>query len=50
MENKKLPEREYSMRNVLAKERAAQRERDRVERGKREAEKFVNTSKLFLRL
>ena len=40
-----MPEREYSMRNILAKENAIKREKVRVEKGKRDGEKFVNTSK-----
>jgi len=41
---KRQRESEYSMRDVLAKKNAARRERERVERGKREGERFVNTS------
>jgi hypothetical protein len=47
-ENKKLPEREYSMRTVLAQEMAKKREEERAERGRREGEKFVNTSQPLL--
>ena len=43
--NKRLPEREYSMRSILAKERAEQRERNRQENGRREGERGVNPSK-----
>lgn len=42
-ENKE-PEAEYSMRRVLAERNAAKREQARVERGKKEGERFVNTS------
>ncbi|KAL7930024.1 hypothetical protein V8C35DRAFT_330763 [Trichoderma chlorosporum] len=41
---KRQPEREYSMRNILAKQNAAKREQARVERGKREGERAVNTN------
>ncbi|KAF4956439.1 hypothetical protein FSARC_11575 [Fusarium sarcochroum] len=44
VQNKRLPEAEYSMRNILAKQNAKKRERERIEKGKREAEKFVNTN------
>ncbi|KAM0740232.1 hypothetical protein ACQRIT_005416 [Beauveria bassiana] len=40
--NKRLPEREYSMRNILAKERAEKRERNRQENGRKEGERGVN--------
>ncbi|KAM3433534.1 hypothetical protein NHJ13734_006416 [Beauveria thailandica] len=40
--NKRLPEREYSMRNILAKERAEKSERNRQENGRREGERGVN--------
>ncbi|PMB73007.1 hypothetical protein BM221_000424 [Beauveria bassiana] len=40
--NKRLPEREYSMRHILAKERAEKRERNRQENGRREGERGVN--------
>ncbi|KAJ4150952.1 hypothetical protein LMH87_011679 [Akanthomyces muscarius] len=40
--NKRLPEREYSMRSILAKKRAEQRERNRQENGRREGERGVN--------
>lgn len=33
------------MRNILSQEKAAQREKARVEKGKRDGERFVNTSK-----
>ncbi|KAH0495390.1 hypothetical protein TgHK011_008947 [Trichoderma gracile] len=42
--DKKLPEREYSMRSILAKQNAAKREQARIERGKREGERAVNTN------
>ncbi|PTB74256.1 hypothetical protein M440DRAFT_1380964 [Trichoderma longibrachiatum ATCC 18648] len=42
--DKKLPEREYSMRNILAKQNAVKREQARIERGKREGERAVNTN------
>ncbi|KAL7823451.1 hypothetical protein V8C26DRAFT_425534 [Trichoderma gracile] len=42
--DKKLPEREYSMRSILAKQNAAKREQPRIERGKREGERAVNTN------
>ncbi len=45
--NRRLPEREYSMRSILAKERAEQRERKRKENGRREGERGVNSSKLL---
>lgn len=32
------------MRNILAKQNARRRERARIEKGKRDGEKFVNTS------
>ncbi|UKZ82310.1 hypothetical protein TrVFT333_010096 [Trichoderma virens FT-333] len=41
---KRQPEREYSMRNILAKQNAAKREQARIERGKREGERAVNTN------
>lgn len=41
---KRLPEREFSMRNFQAKQRAKERERAKIEKGKRDGEKFVNTS------
>lgn len=44
---KRQPEREYSMRNILAKQNAAKREVARIERGKREGERAVNTSTLI---
>ncbi|OAQ99642.1 hypothetical protein LLEC1_03337 [Akanthomyces lecanii] len=37
--NKRLPEREYSMRSIFAKEKAEQRERNRQENGRREGER-----------
>lgn len=45
VENKKYPEKEYSMREIIAHERAIEREEARIEKGKRDAEKFVNTSR-----
>ena len=39
------PEREYSMRDKKAKENAIKREKDKMERGKREAIKSVDSSK-----
>ncbi|KAL7900855.1 hypothetical protein HDV63DRAFT_402251 [Trichoderma sp. SZMC 28014] len=42
--DKKEPERDYSMRNILAKQNAAKRELARIERGKREGERAVNTN------
>ncbi|KAJ4264890.1 hypothetical protein NW762_005133 [Fusarium torreyae] len=44
VQNKRIPEAEYSMRNILAKQNAKKREKERIEKGKREAEKFVNTN------
>lgn len=44
--NRRLPEREYSMRNILSKENAARRERNRLENGRRQGEKSVNPSML----
>ncbi|KND92353.1 hypothetical protein TOPH_03147 [Tolypocladium ophioglossoides CBS 100239] len=41
---KRQPERDYSMRNYLAKQNAAKREQAQIERGKKEGEKFVNTN------
>ncbi|KAI5459893.1 hypothetical protein BGZ63DRAFT_446774 [Mariannaea sp. PMI_226] len=43
-QEKSQPEREYSMRNLLAKHNAAKREEARIEKGKRDGEKFVNTN------
>ncbi|PTB67857.1 hypothetical protein BBK36DRAFT_1114447 [Trichoderma citrinoviride] len=42
--DKRQPEREYSMRNILAKQNAAKREQARIERGRREGERAVNTN------
>ncbi|KAL6901717.1 hypothetical protein GGI43DRAFT_433761 [Trichoderma evansii] len=42
--DKKEPERDYSMRNILAKQNAAKRELARIEKGKREGERAVNTN------
>lgn len=47
VKNKKLPEADYSMRSLIAKENAKKREKARIEKGIRNAEKFVNTSMLF---
>ncbi|QYT04306.1 BRCT domain-containing protein [Trichoderma simmonsii] len=41
---KREPEREYSMRNIIAKQNAEKRERARIEKGKREGERAVNTN------
>ncbi|KAF4454093.1 hypothetical protein F53441_3330 [Fusarium austroafricanum] len=46
--NKKLPEADFSMRNIIAKENAIKREKARIEKGKRDAEKFVNTNHFHL--
>lgn len=46
--NRKLPEDEYSMRQREAERKAAEREERRIERGKANGEKFVNTSKFML--
>ena len=46
VDEKKLPEREYSMSNFQAEQRAKQRELQRIEKGRRDGERFVNTSKL----
>lgn len=46
--DKKEPERDYSMRNILAKQNAAKRELARIEKGKREGERAVNTSKIYV--
>ncbi|TQW00388.1 anthranilate synthase component II [Cordyceps javanica] len=40
--NRRLPEWEYSMRNIVAKERAEKREKNRQESGRREGERGVN--------
>ncbi|KAL6414720.1 hypothetical protein AUP68_01252 [Ilyonectria robusta] len=42
--DKRQPETEYSMRNILAKQNASKREQARIEKGKRNGEKFVNTN------
>ncbi|KAM0214925.1 hypothetical protein ACHAQI_003407 [Fusarium lateritium] len=42
--NKRLAEADYSMRSLQAKENAKKRERARVEKGRRNGEKFVNTN------
>lgn len=42
---KREPEREYSMRHILAKQNAARRGQGKIERGKKEGEKSVNTSR-----
>lgn len=44
VQEKRLPETEYSMRNILAKQNASKREHARIEKGKKDGEKFVNTS------
>ncbi|KAH7258253.1 hypothetical protein MRS44_010227 [Fusarium solani] len=44
VKNKRLPEKEFSMRNILAKQNAKRRERARIEKGKRDGEKFINTN------
>ncbi|EQK98820.1 hypothetical protein G6O67_002176 [Ophiocordyceps sinensis] len=41
---KREPEREYSMRHILAKQNAARRGQGKIERGKKEGEKSVNTN------
>ncbi|KEY67244.1 hypothetical protein S7711_06711 [Stachybotrys chartarum IBT 7711] len=41
---KREHERDYSMRNILAKQNAAKREKARIEKGKLDGEKFVNTN------
>ncbi|KAF5546361.1 hypothetical protein FNAPI_8869 [Fusarium napiforme] len=48
VKNKKLPEADYSMRSLIAKENAKKREKARVEKGKRNAEKFVDTNRFHL--
>lgn len=45
--DKKQPERDYSMRSILAKQNAAKRELARIEKGKREGERAVNSSKIY---
>lgn len=45
VEERRLSEKEYSMRNILSREKAAQRDKARIEKGKRDGERFVNTSK-----
>ncbi|KAH6890480.1 hypothetical protein B0T10DRAFT_605968 [Thelonectria olida] len=44
VQDKRLPEREYSMRNILSKQNAARRERAKIEKGKRDGERFANTN------
>ncbi|KAM0436064.1 hypothetical protein ACHAPT_002956 [Fusarium lateritium] len=44
VKNKRLPEKDFSMRNILAKQNAKRRELARLEKGKRDGEKFVNTT------
>lgn len=44
---KKLPERDYSMRKLQAKKQAEKRALAKIERGKREGEKAVNTSEFY---
>ncbi|KAG5813500.1 hypothetical protein H9Q71_003741 [Fusarium xylarioides] len=48
VKNKKLPEADYSMRSLIAKENAKKREKNRIEKGKRNAEKFVDTNRFHL--
>ncbi|KAF5237312.1 hypothetical protein FANTH_10878 [Fusarium anthophilum] len=48
VKNKKLPEADYSMRSLVAKENAKKREKARIEKGERNAEKFVNTNRFHL--
>ncbi|KAF9777016.1 hypothetical protein IL306_004722 [Fusarium sp. DS 682] len=43
VKNKKLPEADYSMRSLIAKQNAKKREKARIEKGKKNAEKFINT-------
>uniref|UniRef100_A0A0B7JYN4 BRCT domain-containing protein n=1 Tax=Bionectria ochroleuca TaxID=29856 RepID=A0A0B7JYN4_BIOOC len=45
VQEKKQPEKEYSMRVLLAKQKAREREERRIEKGIQNEEKFVNTSK-----
>ncbi|KAH7143949.1 hypothetical protein EDB81DRAFT_857361 [Dactylonectria macrodidyma] len=44
MTEQRQPEREYSMRNIIAKQNAAKREQARIEKGKKEGEKFINAN------
>ncbi|ODA81176.1 hypothetical protein RJ55_04140 [Drechmeria coniospora] len=44
VQEKKLPENEYSMKRMLAKQNATEREKARLERGRRHGDKFVNTN------
>ncbi|KAK7428933.1 hypothetical protein QQZ08_004550 [Neonectria magnoliae] len=44
VQEKRQSEREYSMRNILAKQNALRREQARIEKGKKDGEKFVNTN------
>ncbi|KAF4977337.1 hypothetical protein FZEAL_6109 [Fusarium zealandicum] len=44
VKNKRLPENEFSMRNILAKQNAKRREEARAEKGRRDGENFVNTT------
>ncbi|KAL4724929.1 hypothetical protein ACLX1H_008376 [Fusarium chlamydosporum] len=44
VQDKKLPERDYSMRSLQAKENAKRRERERWEKGIQQGKKFVNTN------
>ncbi|KAF4332534.1 hypothetical protein FBEOM_13665 [Fusarium beomiforme] len=48
VKNKKLPEADYSMRSLVAKANAKKREKARIERGKKNAEKFVDTNLFHL--
>lgn len=45
--NKKEPEEDFSMLVSVAQENAARREAARIEQGKRNGERFVNTSRYF---
>ncbi|VUC34266.1 unnamed protein product [Clonostachys rosea] len=44
VQEKKQPEKEYSMRVLLAKQKAREREERRIEKGIKDEEKFVNTN------
>ncbi|KAK7415865.1 hypothetical protein QQX98_005554 [Neonectria punicea] len=44
VQEKRQSEREYSMRNILAKQNALRREQARIEKGKKDGEKSVNTN------
>ncbi|KPM36801.1 hypothetical protein AK830_g9752 [Neonectria ditissima] len=47
VQEKRQPERDYSMRNILAKQNALRGEEARIEKGKKDGEKFVNTTKFL---